>query len=246
MKSIAKKSKVVKVKKGHKPPQTPPRYTLKKDSLGRRYAIDKRTSRRVPVFKATKEREQRKKAKEAEKSFRGITPPRKQKAKLANAIREKRSEAARKGWDTRRKREALALPELELSEERIVEIGEQLGVFSIPRELRMRVLGGIADRADLYPNIKRAANDAFTKLRFDQLGREIAKIEGRPVPLPIPTPKFDRMFGIGLGQVVRDRLASCRDVQDVDQILDRMADDPEFQNIPARELYTLYFSPEVA
>lgn len=236
MRSIAKKSRVVKGKKGQKPLQTPPRYTLKKDSLGRRYAIDKRTGQRVSVSKAQKERDRRKKTREL---FRGITVPKRPKVKTQ---RQKRSEAAKRGWETRRQHQKVVAPP---SIEQIRELGREIGAFAIPEGMRMRVLGGIADRAEVYPLVENAATEAYAKIQIDFHTRQLAMLEKRPIPQPTPTPRFDRLFGVGLGQMVRDHLAGAMDLQDVDQLIDEMADDPEY-GFTARELYTLYFSPEVA
>lgn len=235
MKSIANKSRSVKGKKGIKPSPKPPRYTLKKDSLGRRYAIDKRTGQRVSVSKAEKERNQRKKAREL---FRGITVPKKQKAKT---LHKKRSEAAKKGWETRRRK----LQVKQITVEQIQKLGREVGAFAIPEGMRMHVVGGVADRAEVYPKVKVAADDAFAKIQYDFYGRRVAEIEKRPPPPPIETPRFDRLYGPGLGQMVRDRLAGAMDLADIDQMVEEMADDPDY-DFTTRELYTLYFSPEVA
>jgi len=242
MKSIAKKTKKVKGEKGQKPLQKPPRYTLKKDSLGRRYAIDKRTNRRVSVSKAEKERVQRKKAREL---FRGITVPKQPKKQKPTVSRQKRSKAAKKGWETRRRKAITPIAPLESERQRILELGEQIGAFAIPEGMRMRVAGGLADRAEIYPMVENAATEAMARLQIDFNTRRLAALQKRPIPSPTPTPKFDAKYGFGRGAYIRDLLAGARDLQDIDQMIEAMAEDPDY-DIPARELYTLYFSPEVA
>jgi hypothetical protein len=242
MKSIANKRKKVKGKKGQKPVQTPPRYTLKKDSLGRRYAIDKRTGQRVSVSKAEKERVQRKKAREV---FRGITVHKQPKKQRVTTSRQKRSEAAKKGWETRRRKAALPIAPLESERQRILELGERIGAFAIPEGMRMRVAGGIADRAEIYPLVENAATEAMAKLQIDFHTRQLAALQKRPIPSPTATPNFDAKYGFGKGAYIRDLLAGARDLQDIDQMIEAMAEDPEY-DVSARELYTLYFSPEVA
>ena len=76
MSSIAKKPRNVKRAKTSKTSSKPPRYTIRKDSLDRRYAIDKRTGKRIPIVKAEKERERRRKAAAI---FRGIKSVKQQK-----------------------------------------------------------------------------------------------------------------------------------------------------------------------
>ena len=59
------------------------------------------------------------------------------------------------------------------------------------------------------------------------------------------TPRFDRLYGEGHGAHVRhDILAHARDLEDIDQLIE-MLDSDEDNDYVARELYTLYFSPEV-
>ena len=104
---IAKKSKsvkrvkplktVAKSKKAIHSKLAPPRYTIRKDSLDRRYAIDKRTGQRVSVYVAEKERATRKK--KAAQLFHGIRPPKRKstrKKTVPSSQRKKRSEAAKK------------------------------------------------------------------------------------------------------------------------------------------------------
>jgi hypothetical protein len=237
---IAKKPRTVKGKKGKKPAQTvekrvtqkpsPPRYTLKKDSLGRRYAIDKRTGRRVSVSKAEKERVQRKKAAAKQRElFRGITPTK-------GKVSKKRSKAAKKGWETRRKR-ALQ-PDIQ-------QLRRLMGDYAFPEGMRIFIPNGIADRSSVYPKVKERADYAFDVLMADHYIRRRARNEGKPIPPATPTPRFDRLYGPGIGQLIRDRLAGAMDLADIDQLIEELANDPDY-DFSTRELYTLYFSPEVA
>ncbi|VVB55217.1 Uncharacterised protein [uncultured archaeon] len=254
MSRIAKKSRTV---KGGKKPKTsrtapvkakkkpsPTRYTIRKDSLDRRYAIDKRTGKRVSVAKADIERAKRKKAAaKATPVFRGIKPLKAPKPVSAKTRRQKRSQAAKKGWETRRQRAIIEQPPI--SERSLKRLGEEVGAYAIPAGLRMHIMGGIADRAEDYPKVKDAADQAFAKIQVDFYSRRVAMLEDRPLPEPTATPKFDKHHGVGMGQLIRDRLALARDLSDIDQMIEEMAEDPEY-DATARELYTLYFSPEVA
>lgn len=250
MSSIAKKRSSVKGGKRQKKPLTEPkkakkkpsqpRYTLKKDSLGRRYAIDKRTGRRVSVSTADKERKQRRKAAvKAKELFRGITPPKRPKQPKRRVTKKTRSQSAKKGWETRRKRETQKEHLAPLG------LGREIGAFAIPENMRVLILNGVADRAESYPKIKAAADLAFSKLQIDFHIRQVALLEDQTPPEPTPTPRFDRMYGAGMGQLVRDRLAGAMDLQDIDQLVEELADDPDY-DFTTRELYTLYFSPEAA
>lgn len=238
MSRIAKKPRNVKRAKGVK---KPPRYTIRKDSLGRRYAIDKRDGKRVSLSKANAERERRRKAaSKAPKVFHGIKPPKPPKAPKAKTSKQKRSEAAKKGWETRRQREKPPI-----SERSIQRVRREVETFAIPEGMRMHILNGIADRADHYPKVKTVADEAFDHLMLEHYARRIAMHEHRPLPVTL-TPRFDKKFGIGRGQLIRDHLAGARDLQDIDQIAEEMGENPDFEDVPLREIYTLYFSPELA
>jgi hypothetical protein len=79
--------------------------------------------------------------------------------------------------------------------------------------------------------------EAFARQRELGAGRE---------PEPIPTPRFDRLYGEGHGTYVRfNYYARATDLQDIDQMVDTLEQN-EDNDYGARELYTLYFSPEVA
>jgi hypothetical protein len=248
---IAKKPRNV---KGDKRPKQPPRYTIRKDTLGRRYAIDKRNGKRVAVSKADNERTRRraasgvskppKAATKAPQIFHGIKPlkPSKApKAKSTKSQKRKRSEAAKKGWEKRR---AKIIP-LEVQREYIVQLGREIGAFAIPEGMRMHVVGGIADRSETYPKVKIAADDAFVKLEAEYYNRKLAMIESKPLPEATATPRFDKHHGAGMGQLIRDRLAGAMDLADIDQLIEEMSENPDY-DFDTRELYTLYFSPEVA
>lgn len=251
---IAKKPRSVKGQKAGKPA---PRYTIRKDSLGRRYAIDKRTGKRASVSKADKER---KKLKKAAQQFRGIKPPKAPKPpKLPKAvIKKQRAAAAKKGWETRRaktpqltkeERKAKLRADL-LSGRRQVEdisdserpspepIVKQLGAL-IPEGMRMRVVGGLVDRMEIFPKVKAATERSWDRLQHDNYGHRIGQgptMEGS---------QFDRDHGRGMGDYIRYEVFSrARDIQDLEQIVEDIIDTDEDYN--ARELYTLFFSPDVA
>ena len=250
----------------------PPRYTIRKDSLDRRYAIDKRSGKRVPLSKAEDERKKRRKQATL---FYGITPVKKpkkveqpKKVKPKKVKQQKLKAAPRSikkgGW----RPHPVAIPKqprgwrphpvyiaplqpitpvltkiTEYTQEDVLAMGEAIGAFTIPKDERYVVAGGIGERSLIYPKVKEKADDALVDVQFDLLNRRKAEREGRPVPPAVPTSKFDSKFGPGRGQAIRDYVAGARDLFDVDQILEQMTEWPDF-DIPLRELYTLYFSPE--
>lgn len=258
---IAKKPRSVKRQKTGKPV---PRYAIKKDSRNRRYAIEKRTGKRVSVSKAEKEREKLKKATQA---FRGIKPkktlkkakarpvvvkkvkkakarptpvkkkvrkPRKSKADIKLARIEKKTRALTDLISGKRTAEQIHESELPTP----VPIVSLLGAL-IPEGMRMRVVDGLVDRAEQYPKVKAAAENAWKGLQRDSYGHSIG--EG-------PTmagSQFDRDHGKGMGDYIRyEILARARDLQDIEQLIeDILESDDDFSS---RELYSLYFSPEVA
>lgn len=259
MTRIAKKSRPVKglrpavaaargqkspVKKGLRPAVAtackPKRFTVKKDTLGRRYALDKRTSKRAALSKAKKEQKSRKKAIAA---FRGIiTKKRSKAAKKGWETRRhnERVQAAKRGWETRRKKVIADT----IIRERPPTFAEQEGAL-IPEGMRMRGLGGVADRSQLYPKVAAAANLAWIRLEIDAFRQREATAEGIREST-MYTPRFDRLYGEGHGTHVRFNFyAHARDLEDLDQIIDNL-DQDEDNDYVARELYTLYFSPEVA
>jgi hypothetical protein len=246
MTRIAKKSRVVKGKKKKKSPKTaqkevskkPLRYTIRKDSLDRRYAIDKHTGKRVSVLKAEQERTKRtKQGKKPKEIFRGITVP---KPKKSKSTHKKRSEAAKKGWETRR---AKRIPIQPITfEGRPPSFAEQEGAL-IPEGMRIHVLGGVADRAEIYPKVADAADFSWINLQVEAATRRKALNEGREPP-PIITPRFDRFYGQGQGEEIRaNYYAYARNLLDLDQIVESLNEDQDYD---LRELYTLYFSPELA
>ncbi len=244
MSRIAKKPRSVKGKKGQKQAKQPPRYTIRKDSLGRRYAVEKRTGKRVPVSKADKERARRKKAAIAP-IFRGIKPakPKAPKAPKVKTSHKKRSAAAKKGWETRRKREAPPPSAPIVFEGRPPSFGEIVGPF-IPEGMKMYIANGIVDRAAVYPKVAKAADTSWINLQVEAFAQAKALSEGRE-PSPIETPRFDRIYGEGHGAFVRGIYARATDLGDIDQMVDMLENDEDY-DYSARELYTLYFSPEVA
>jgi len=223
-----------------------PRYTIRKDSLDRRYAIDKRTGKRVSLFKAEQERVKRKKTShKAVPVFRGITPPKTKKkvvSKKQVINKKQRSEAAKKGWETRRAK--IAPPKVQpiTFEGRPPSFAEQEGAL-IPEGMRIHVLGGVADRAEIYSKVADAADFSWINLQVEAATRRKAYNEGRELP-PIITPRFDRLYGEGQGEFVRSNYyAYARNLLDIDQMAEILNEE---QNFDLRELYTLYFSPELA
>jgi hypothetical protein len=224
--------------------KTPPRYTIRKDSLGRRYAIDKRTGQRVSVYVAEKERATRKK--KAAQLFHGIQPPKRKstrKKAVPSSQRKKRSEAAKKGWETRRQKLVPPPSAPILFEGRPPSFAELIGPF-IPEGMRMHVVGGVADRSAIYPKVARAADFSWINLQVDAFARQRALAAGQE-PEIVPTPRFDRIYGQGHGAFVRDIDSRATDLQDIDQMVDYFENDDDY-DYSSRELYTLYFSPEVA
>jgi hypothetical protein len=249
---IPKKPRSVKGQKAGKPA---PRYTIRKDSLNRRYAIDKRTGKRVSISKAEKEREKRKKAVQ---QFRGIKPKKAAKPpKPAKPTKAKRSAAAKKGWQTRKAKQPLSKAQRKaqlradlLSGKRKPEdiseserptpepIVNQLGAL-IPEGLRMRTLDGLTDRMEIFPKVKAAAESAWIVLQRDSYGHQFG--EGPTMA----NSQFDRDHGRGMGDHIRyEILARARDIQDVEQLIEHIVDTDD--DYSSRELYTLFFSPDVA
>ena len=289
---IAKKSRSVKGVKGQNKAKSPPRYTIRKDSLDRRYAIDKRTGRRVSVSVADNERAKRRKTAQkpkssqrttkkdlnqryeiidkrtgkrvkADKIFRGITPSKPAKAKKqhkttkSKSSTSKRREAAKKGWETRRNKKYLQsylekvskVPIKPIVQEPEVEwrpptFEELIGPL-IPEGVRMESLEeGIAERAAKYPKVAEVAMLAFLRLTAEINDRRYAIMMGQPTS-PIPTPRFDRLYGSGHGEFVRTNyFAQAKNLVELDAINQTLAED-EDNDYNMRELYTLYFSPDV-
>jgi hypothetical protein len=255
MKRIAKKPRVVKRRKKEKPSLTPPRFTIRKDSLDRRYAIDKRTGQRVSLYKAEKERKQRRKT---AKPIPQYKPPKRQKPAKTKARQPTRarlkliaSNRAKKGWETRRARAkarseaakkgwakrkaAVYIPPVEdivpistlTPEERLV-----------PKGVLLVSLTGVADRMAIYPNVKRAAESAFAELQLEAWRKRAEMLEGKHPP------KMTREEQIQSN--IRDLIAErITNPADIDRVVAELYDqlDGEFT---VREIYTLYFSPDVA
>ena len=284
---IAKKSRSVKGVKRQNKPKSPPRYTIRKDSLDRRYAIDKRTGRRVSVSVADNERAKRRSQKpkpsqratkkdldqryeiidkrtgkrvKAEKIFHGIKPSKTPKAKKktkSNKSDPKRREAAKKGWETRRNKKYLQsylekvskVPIKPIVQEPEIEwrpptFEELIGPL-IPERVRMESLEeGIAERAAKYPKVAEVAMLAFLRLTAEINDRRYAIMMGQPTS-PIATPRFDRLYGAGHGEFVRTNyFAQAKNLVEVDAQVMTLVEDEDY-DYGIRELYTLYFSPDV-
>ena len=271
MSRIAKKSRSVNRQKPSKQVK-PPRYTIRKDSLDRHYAIDKRTGKRVSVSKAEKERARRRKAALAAKVvFYGIKPKRPTKPIKPKVTRRKEPKPLVFEWRAHplktipikplvfgwRAHPLKTIPikpippvvapleiPIEELEARIKERERELGIGP-PPEGRMITINGIADRAETYPKVKAAAEIALDNLKYDFYASRVLPYRGELPPPPRPTPRFDKHYGSGIGQLIRDYLGQCLDLIDVDDKINAILANPE-NDFAERELYTLYFSPEVA
>ncbi len=230
MTRISKKKRVVKRRKASKPP-SPPRYTIRKDSLDRRYAIDKRTGQRVSLYKAEKERAQRRKAAKPARII-----PRNKSSKHVKPSK-KRSLAAKKGWETRRARALQALP-TEAVPFSVLTPPERLSQ-PIPPESLVPLHPDIRDRMARFPKVKEAAEDAFTRLQIEAWNQYGNRLAGKPIPRKMT--REERIQG-NIRSIIAERIT---DPGDIDRVLDELyiEFDEEFN---MRELYTLYFSPDVA
>ena len=249
MRRVSKKTKKVKGQKAKTKAPGTLRYTLYKDSLNRRYAVDKRTGKRVSVSKAVKERVKRQKTITV---FRGIEPKKKTvRTKQPTKKKILRSEAAKKGWETRRKkvkpsseppsRPGFSQPKRGYDPFAIHFPGPPL----IPLDLRMVTLGGIADRAERFPKVQEAASRAWVRMQADAYARSEQLAKGEQATL-FQAKLFDSKHGEGAADLIRFQyFARAMDIQDIDQIVEELID-IEDENYSARELYTLYFSPDVA
>src|SRR3972149_892950 len=254
--------KPVKKSKGAVENQKPLRFTIKKDSLGRRYALDKRTGKRISVSKAKRLRRAAAIAREPKKlisktkTFRGITAKKRSlAAKKGWETRQhnERSLAAKKGWETRQHNErslaakrgwekrrkkviadtvigkpptSVELHKRLWGPERPPSFAEQEGAF-IPEGMRMRELGGVADRSELYPKVKAATDIAWINVQVDAL-RQRQALEQGIKKSTMYTPRFDRLYGEGHGAHVRyDFYAHARDLEDLDQIIDYLDNDED-------------------
>jgi hypothetical protein len=213
MAKITKKARAVKT-------QVPPRYTIRKDSLGRRYSVDKRTGKRVPVARAQKERERRKKAIPQNVS------------KRKRQTKAERSAAAKKGWETRRKKA-------------LIPISEVVEAPLIPSDIKMRPLEGIQERSKRFSEVDSAAKAAWYRLQADAYLRAAALTEGREPP-KLKTRRFDTDHGAGAAERIRFGVfARAPTLEDLDRFIQELLD-REGDEYTAREIYTLYFSPEAA
>ncbi len=249
MTRIAKKRRSVKRRNASKPAKTrlsaKPRYTIRKDSLDRRYAVDKRTGQRVSLYKAEKERKQR------QKIIQSVRPiPRHKTPKTAKSSK-KRSLAAKKGWATR-KAQALARSEaakkgwakrkkpetVELVPISVLTPPERLPPLLPPGVLIVPLHEGVKDRIDRYPKVRQAAEDAFTRLQIEAWNKRGDRLAGKPMPV---LTREDR-----IKSNIRDLIAErITDFADIDRVIDQLYDELD-EEFSMRELYELYFSPDVA
>jgi hypothetical protein len=215
MKRIAHKSRKVKGGKGAK------RYVIRKDSLDRQYAIDKLTGRRVSIQKAKKELKPRKLIP------RHIPPkPRKTLKKVIQRkpVSRKRSEAAKKGWETRRKRAVTPLV--------LTPPVPPVPISALPQLVQL--YEPMADRMARFPNVKRAAEYAFAKGQQEEWERRALMLEGAPPPLPTGK-AYIRML-------IEQRI---QDAADIDRVVEEIYEEFDHEH-SLRELYEIHFSPEVA
>lgn len=233
---IAKKARSVKRQKRAEP-LPPPRYTIRKDALDRRYAIDKRNGRRVPLAKAEKERVKRR---QVVKPIPQHIPPKAKKpsktrsiaAKKAWVVRKERSQArsnaAKRGWQKRKER--LAPPALEL-----VTIAPQI----IPAGMVLEPLAGImAIRAERYPKVKQALEYAFAMLQQEAWEKRAAILEGKPPP------KLSREDQIksNIRDLIAERIQNDVDIERVtDELYEKFG-----REYSQSEIYEIYFSPGAA
>lgn len=246
---ITRKPRSVKGQKAGKPA---PRYTIRKDSLGRRYAIDKRTGKRASVSKAEKERKKRKKAATKalapKQPFRGIKPKKAPKPPKATRLAPAKKRPAKKP-QTKAEKKAKAIadvlsgkrkPESISDSERPtpVPIVALLGAL-IPEGMRMRTVDGLVDRIETFPKVKVAAENAWNALQRDSYAHQAG--EGPTMA----NSQFDKDHGKGMGDHIRYGVfARARDLQDIEQLVEDIIDTDD--DYSARELYTLFFSPDVA
>jgi hypothetical protein len=237
---IAKKARSVKRQKRAEP-LPPPRYTIRKDALDRRYAIDKRTGQRVSLQKAEKERVKRRKVAQAIPQHKAPKAKKPNKtrsvaAKRAWKVRKERiqarSEAAKRGWQSRRERMAP-------SPVAPAPIAPVPSVELIPPGLTLVPLAGnSADRAELYPKVKQALEYAFARIQQEGWEKRAALFEGKPPP------KLTREEQIksNIRDLIVDRI---QNTVDIDRVVAELYDelDGEYSQ---RDLYEIYFSPEVA
>jgi hypothetical protein len=244
---IAKKPRGVKGSKKAKQP-SPPRFTIKRDSLNRRYALDKRTGKRVSVLKAEKELAKRKKAKQAKPpAFRGIKPS-KSKAKAPKAPKAKSPKLPKppvvKKPRVKKPSKVKSAPPLPIAARPFRGADSPPPMPIVPPGERMHILGGIADRAELYPKVKAAATEAWYILQRDAMSRKLAGIQG--VKPEVLVTKMDALHGKGMSEFIRyEVFTRALELADIDELVEKILDDDEY-DFSARELYTLYFSPEVA
>lgn len=253
MTRIAKKARSVKRRLKVKPFQKPLRYTIRKDSLDRRYAIDKQTGKRVSLQKAEKERAKRQKTAQPIPRYKPAQPALK-KQKVVNVSRpvkdrQKRAQkAAKKGWETRKakakarskaakkgwekRRQAAFRPVT--ARERIIELtGIDPATYNIPATTRMIPLyEPLNERIDRYPKVKEAAKLAFDRVQRDWYERRL------PGWKP-PTDKVEHMKS-NLREIIAERVV---DYRSVDEVLESLWQELEGE-FSMRGLYELYFSPK--
>lgn len=224
MKRIAQKPRVVKRRSKQKPSRNTSvsrgRYTIRKDSLNRQYAIDNLTGRRVSVQKAEKARKPRKLIP------RHIPPKPRKKA----VVKRSRSNAAKKGWETRRKRVAIQAAAT-ISPIILTPLVPPVPVSALPlREL----YEPMADRMERFPKVKRAAEYAFAKGQQEEWERRALMLEGTPPPMP--------QGKTWIRMLIEQRIQYAADI---DRVVEELYEEFEHEH-SYRELYEIHFSPEAS
>jgi hypothetical protein len=268
---IAKKQPVVKKQK-EKKKLLEPLFTIRKDSLGRRYAVEKRTGKRVPVIKAEKERQKRKKTKAKKLTiFRGINTTKKTKKKtkapkapkskkktskrskppvskksIIKKVRKRPTKATRpkqpkKKPSPQRKRQPPLAASIAASP---FALKPTIKPELIPSGMQLHLIGGIADRGEIFPKVKIANEESWLVLQTEAMQRRLSVIRGEKPPVFVH--KMDRLYGPGTAEFIRYEIFTrAHNIADIDELVQQLLDDAEY-DFSARELYTLYFSPEVA
>lgn len=108
----------------------------------------------------------------------------------------------------------------------------------------MVILGGIAERAERFPKVKEASEAAWEQLQLDSYTRRIGRRQGqKPIGAEPPKDFRDRK---AMGDFIRYEVYTrALEIADIDNLVEELLDE-DYHDFSARELYTLYFSPEVA
>lgn len=97
----------------------------------------------------------------------------------------------------------------------------------------------IRDRMARYPKVKEACEDAFTRLQIEAWNKHGDKLAGKPIPRKMT--REERIEG-NIRDIIAERIT---DPGDIDRVLEQLYDEFD-EEFTMRELYSLYFSPDVA